>query len=74
MKKIRYKHDCKKCIYLGDYLEYDLYFCEKEPTVIARYGNEGEEYISGLPFAKISESIPLYIAKELAIKKKLLKI
>ena len=58
MKK--YKHDCDECIYLyttdkDDYDTgsiYDVYFCEQGgiPTVIARYGNDGSEYMSGLGF------------------------
>jgi hypothetical protein len=49
---MRYIHDCKKCVFLGCYEEYDLYVhwddCEK--SVIARYGNDGSQYISGLSF------------------------
>lgn len=50
----RFAHDCEKCIFLGQYKEYDLYFCKQggcHPTVIARYGNEGCEYCSGLGFS-----------------------
>lgn len=34
-----YLHDCDKCIFLGSYQDYDLYFCKPAigPTVIARY-------------------------------------
>jgi hypothetical protein len=56
-----YKHDCSRCVYLGEYRYtgcnerygvdvLDLYFCPGEPTVIARYGVDGE-YSSGLIFA-----------------------
>ncbi len=47
---MRYKHDCDKCKPLGEFGTYDLYFCEQDgdPTVIARYGNDGHEYDSGL--------------------------
>jgi hypothetical protein len=46
----RYKHDCKKCIFLGQFQEYDLYFCHQtsNPTVLARHGVNGWEYQSGL--------------------------
>lgn len=47
----RYEHDCLNCVFLGEYFEYDLYFCDhggSSKTVIARYGNEGHEYQSGL--------------------------
>src|SRR3954465_1460085 len=57
-----YEHDCDNCTYLGqmpaDPSErygvevLDLYYCPQGvlPTVIARYGSEGD-YISGLVFA-----------------------
>jgi hypothetical protein len=49
----RYNHDCDKCTYLGQYEEYDLYFCSKFlPTVIARYGNDGPLYTSGMALRK----------------------
>lgn len=46
----RYKHDCETCAFLGHYNEYDLYYCSQggTPTVIARYGDEGPEYTSGM--------------------------
>lgn len=55
MTEPQYVHDCDNCIFLGQYMEndgtlYDLYFCSTEPTVIARYGEEGK-YLSGLRFA-----------------------
>lgn len=49
---MRYQHDCKKCVSLGEYQEYDLYFCsqiifgESWSTLIGRYGNSGEEFKS----------------------------
>jgi hypothetical protein len=49
----RYKHDCSACKFLGEYYEYDLYWCPQSaanrPTVIARYGDEGWKYSSGMP-------------------------
>lgn len=68
----RYIHDCKECIYLGQKDEYDLYFCNQGGllnTVIARFGNEGPDYISGMSF---SDKEPLKTAKELAKKQNLL--
>ena len=46
-----YNHDCDKCIFIDtievDDVLYDAYAgCD---TVIARYGNEGYEYLSGYP-------------------------
>jgi hypothetical protein len=54
----RYEHDCEKCTYLGTYDGYDLYYCPhgapgfKIPTVLARRGNDPEQYISGMAAAK----------------------
>lgn len=50
MATTRYTHDCDKCIFLGTHSRYDLYYCEANPTVIARYGAEGD-YNSGLACA-----------------------
>jgi len=47
----RYEHDCDRCIFLGEDGIYDLYYCDRTPTVVCRYGNEGREYGSGLVFA-----------------------
>lgn len=49
-----HQHDCSHCTFLGlfqaDAIVYDLYHCEQlgNPTVIARFGEDGE-YYSGLP-------------------------
>jgi len=56
-----FEHDCDKCVYFGTYNnwskkeKFDMYFCNQgtnplSATVIARYGNEGHEYGSGLGF------------------------
>jgi len=50
----RFTHDCERCRFLGDYEEYDLYVCARDgkiDTVIARYGSDGPEYMSGVIFA-----------------------
>ncbi len=55
----QFKHDCDECHFLGQYViagscdpdnaRFDLYFCEKSlPTVIARYGDNGPDYSSGI--------------------------
>jgi hypothetical protein len=65
MDKPRYQHDCTACTYLGQYKEFDLYFCPQGgniPTVIARYGNDGPEYQSGL--------VPASVLPELAEARK----
>lgn len=53
-----HEHDCERCIYLGGYNNHDLYACPEfssessvlPPTVIARYGPDGD-YYSGIVFA-----------------------
>ena len=54
----RHTHDCDECTFLGPWsgggVDYDLYFClqaDNKPTVIARYGDDGPAYTSGLTFA-----------------------
>lgn len=49
----RFKHDCNSCIFLGQYNEYDLYFCpphEKASkaggSLIARDSDRGQDYTS----------------------------
>lgn len=47
----RYAHDCDKCNFLETSDEFDLYFCPQgghRPTVIARYGDDGPDYKSGI--------------------------
>lgn len=59
-----YIHDCPNCTFLGLYVEnegneeatpYDLYYCKQGtlPTVIARYGDAGHDYYSGMNFDSI---------------------
>jgi hypothetical protein len=73
----RFEHDCEKCVFLGrlglpeGY--YDLYFCEQGrdfPTVIARFGDDGPDYNSGL--AAADQDPALRVAKRLAEEKGLL--
>lgn len=54
----QFKHDCQRCCFLGRYefdgLKYDLYSCYGfggRLEVIARYGDKGWEYASGIEFA-----------------------
>lgn len=47
----QYKHDCTECIFMGQMGVYDLYYCPQGgriPTVIARFGDGGGEYKSGI--------------------------
>ena len=70
-----YEHeDCTACMFLGqftiyangrnEYTTYDLYYHDGdlEETVIARYGNDGPDYSSGLD----SKTIPLRAAQDRA--------
>lgn len=50
-----YRHDCVACTFLGCFRGHDLYYCEQHglPTVIARYGDEGSAYTSGMALADV---------------------
>lgn len=55
----RFKHDCESCVPLGEYTDsegsFDLYYCGQGgwmPTVIARFGDDGPDYLSGLGMTK----------------------
>jgi hypothetical protein len=57
---MRYEHDCDHCKALGEFQEADLYFCEQggvEPTVIARYSDDGPDYSSGMVFASVHPAL-----------------
>ena len=49
-----FEHDCDNCQFLGQHTNihgtYDLYICPNEPTIVARWGNHGSEYHSGIEF------------------------
>lgn len=67
-------HDCDGCIPLGpfedEHAKYDLYFCGGEAvrhdTVIARFGSDGPEYMSGMEVAKHGTLLPLAEARHRA--------
>lgn len=47
----QFTHDCESCIFLGRFQNHDLYYCNVgNKTVLARYGDWGWEYASGLEF------------------------
>lgn len=54
---VRYVHDCDDCLSLGTWNEFDLYVCIKGDTYVARYGNDGWEYLSGKIFAGLVPAI-----------------
>lgn len=45
----RYDHDCVQCVFIGHVREYDVYLCPQAgyPTILGRYGDEADEYVSG---------------------------
>lgn len=61
---MRYTHDCDSCRTLGTWHNYDLYYCNKHgiETLIARWGDEGFMYESGLE----GTTQPLLAARALA--------
>ncbi len=42
----RFKHDCDTCIYLGQSQGHDLYFCPAHQDLVARFDNDGPDYLS----------------------------
>lgn len=67
----RFEHDCAKCTFLGQFGDYDLYHCLKQgpefPTVIARWGDDGPEYNSGMVQADCHTDPRLVEARKRAI-------
>ena len=70
--KPRFTHDCDRCTFLGQDGKHDLYYCPQGsfPTVIARYGNDGPDYTSGMSLVDIVPA--LKEAKRRAIEKGLI--
>ena len=49
--KTLFTHDCEECEWMGSYRGFDLYVCRpnvKCLSILARYGNEPNEYVSGI--------------------------
>lgn len=63
----RYTHDCDSCTCLGQLGNHDLYYCDQSgrPTVIARWGDDGPQYVSGTELAPVYK--PPACARELAL-------
>ena len=59
----QFTHNCDSCTFLGADIdtdtktEVDMYFCSQNgiPTIIMRYGDNGEDYISA-PISVINET------------------
>ena len=67
------KHDCDRCVSLGEYKGNGFIFLPRicRPTVVARYGDDGPDYKSGIIFSDFDEHLGK--AKRLAKEKVLLK-
>jgi hypothetical protein len=76
----RYTHDCTRCIFLGQFKDADLYYCDqlstsrsgrltKDPTIVARYSNEPSDYSSGIPrlisYPELAEGYNRAVARKL---------
>jgi len=71
-----YEHDCPMCVFLGHYENQDLYYCDNEPTLIARYGSDGD-YVSGMEVAvrhkkRNHDEHPLVVAFDRAVEMNLI--
>lgn len=79
MASPNWQHDCKSCTFLGTLHEgrdwWDFYYCGQlegiQPTLIARFGDDGPEYISGI---NPHDTWPLKVAQTLAAKNGLVKV
>lgn len=64
-----FQHDCRACRFIGGTSlmgqHYDLYFCDTptEPNLLARRGNAGGEYVSGLSAVVNEPALALALAK-----------
>lgn len=50
----RFRHDCRRCKFLGSADRFDLYWCQSVSgrmfdSVIGRYGSDGPEYAASHP-------------------------
>lgn len=59
MSKPAFEHDCETCVFLGHHDGHDLYYHPSMTmdTLIARYGDDGPDYRSGIVFAKVDGHI-----------------
>lgn len=66
----RYTHDCEECIYLGTTIAgnrtEDLYYHAEPQSFIARYGNDGPEYVAGDAPATYGQYAAVTVARLLA--------
>ena len=52
---MKFQHDSDCCTFLGTLDGVDMYFCDvgKPATVLARFSDEGPDYVSGIPIAQM---------------------
>lgn len=73
----RFAHHCNKCVYLGGTQSWDHYVCldaKPWPSLIARYGDLGYEYLSA-PFSiagAVTSELAVRISYDLAAQRGLL--
>lgn len=46
MRSTKWEHDCKACIWIESNERGDAYFCPNTKSILFRYGDQPEEYIS----------------------------
>lgn len=67
MEQPVFEHDCRACRFLGHHNGHDLYACGNH-SVVARYGNDGENYVSDfnsvLDYRPNQESVSTILLKE----------
>jgi hypothetical protein len=72
----KFKHDCKECQFLGSasdgWNNYDLYYCNPTKrkyagTLIARFGDDGPDYCSGMEFAVTNPVIALAAVRAMVL-------
>lgn len=73
-----YEHDCNACTYLGPFFDgadkYDLYICNTQGSIIARYGDDGPDYTSmnGRLLSSVAVHTSLPALREAQVRAKLL--
>ena len=52
----RFHHNCRRCEFLGHYMDFDLYAHDQDQThtVVARYGNDARAALIGLGGGRIA--------------------
>jgi len=54
---VKYKHNARCCKPLGEFGDFDLYFCKQGGIVIARFGDDPWECKSGIDFADVDKEL-----------------